>query len=317
MKRRRKFAIGMACALIGVGCSKSRTGVSEQEHLHADFLAHFEQVLKATESQGQQYIETLQHYQPQQGHCSADSLHSVASSIYLPKSAQRGNQVNCLMKFTQVLDRPWAAFHRDSGYVSWVYLYDNNTKSLRIYPATDPQVLFGDDLTFESFSFFKGAMAAYPKGAWSNIREDINGTGKILIYSQAIRFPGEKDAAVIGIDIQTNQILKQFQEKILAYADRVRSPHMFLMSYYHRDDSRLVAHEFSTNPRQWMVIKTADDIRVMQGHAKGTTLTALEKRVQHPLQPVTQKIQFHGEPFLCTFGRLNLLNIYSLLCVGL
>ena len=154
------------------------------------------------------------------------------SSFYVPKTAPKTPTLERFRIASRVLDSSFEKFHKETEFTSWHYVYDSDTKSLRIYPRTNPSSFFGEDLTFDSFSFFKLAVENFHLGVWGDLKEDIKGTGKIVIFSKAILLDGHKNMTVAGIDLHILSVFKHFGDKILEQAASRPSSHTFFLCIY-------------------------------------------------------------------------------------
>ena len=206
-----------------IACNDHTKMENEQTAIHGRFVSYFEKIFNDVELKTNSYVEFIQKNYLLSKDCANKMTTTTASSIYLPKSALVGPKLNCLNETTTKLESDWKSFYEKSGYVSWQYVYDDETKSFRIHPPTNPLSLYGDDLTFDSFNFFTNAVEHIPLGSWSNVRDDSNGTGKIIIFSRALKLNGNTHYTVVGIDVRLDQVLRAYHERIANFASEFRS----------------------------------------------------------------------------------------------
>ncbi len=315
MKYKMPLLTCMLIMFVLTACSRSHEIQNSQQELHKKFLQHCENILHATSTAGQEYIQILQNNYRTNQTCPETALKNELSSIYIPKSAKHGNQLNCLMQASQMLDNKWKRFYDTANYISWIYVYDNNTKGLRIHPATNPRSLFGDDLTFESFNFYKDAVAKFPMGSWSGARDDINGTGKIIIYSQALKLPKQDEYAVVGIDVKTEQILRPFHEEILDFSQQINSPHVFLITFMRRNQQYIPIHYFTTSPEKWSLLKSTYGEKLNIPKQEQAALASLEETaLKTPETILSKRLTLNHRKHLCSMFHVQMIAATSLLC---
>jgi hypothetical protein len=238
------------------------------------------------------------------------------SSFYMPSSATDKEKLIRFQQASKVLDPRWKILYDSTGYLSWLYAYDHESKGLRIYPATNTQAIFGPNLTFENFDFYKTAVSAYPNGRWTNVKEDINGTGRIIMYSQAVRLNSEStEYVVIAYDLQTDRLLKRFHEQILSLANIIGSNHIFFISYKPNGIQREIACEYSSNPNDWKAIKSQkgrllnisdnemDSIISMESNTTGSNTETWKANV------LINKMKFN-----CSLGYVTSIPVFTLFC---
>jgi hypothetical protein len=246
-----------------------------------------------------------------------DNLKNVSdlSSFYVPKSAPKSYLLKSVRLADQNLDKSFEAFQKKKNITSWHYVYDSDTKSLHIYPKTNPYSFFGEDLTFDSFSFFKLAVEHYPRGAWGELKEDMKGTGKIIIFSKAITLKHHKAPTVMGFDLHVSSLFKPFVEKFLALELNDTDKHVVFYAYIEGSNIRDIAYEFTTDPQKWKTLRPV--------HNTLPNIAESERAIFHHLQEQAglfpgrvfeAKIQMANLSYLCSVAKIPKLSISTFLC---
>jgi hypothetical protein len=185
----------------------------------------------------------------------------------------------------------------------------------RILPSANTRLLFGENLIFDSFSFYQDALAAYPRLGWTPVKEDINGTGRIVIATQAIRLPESSRYTVVAIDVRLNQLLKDRYPQIQAFAQRNHLGHVFVFSYYRKGASRTLVSDFSTDLTLWNQLKPQDNQPLHVNQDEANRLEHLEEQAAaHPLSVRMAELTLRGEPYLCGQSQVRSLPVFFLLC---
>jgi hypothetical protein len=297
------------------GCFSSYSLQKEQTELHKKAITHIDTQLSLVERKIDDYAEILKTHYPKTAKCGKKPLSSKIVSIYLPKSAKKGNNLNCLQTSASYLDLPWKEFYESTGFLSWLYVYDGLTKSLRIFPSTNTQAIFGNDLVFDSFDFYKISNEQYPQGTWSELKFDVNGTGRLLIRTKAVEFPKRKPRAIVSIDVKMDHLFRQFEADMLEFARKRQLKQLFLFSYQVQNEKRTVAHDFSTNPIEWRVLRSFQGGSLNILPQEKIQITTLEDKVEKSPQTTHfETLYFDKKKFLCSMIQIKKVKIYSLMC---
>lgn len=296
-----------------LGCS-SRERVNEHLVLHRDFAAFQEKLFTETEVRVGKYVQALLKNYVFKSNCQFDST-KAKSSIYVPKSGTKGNMFNCLMDAARTLDSLWEEDFSRIDYVSWFYFYDDLTKTLRIFPTTDTYALFGDDLSFSNFHFFKNAVEKFPLGAWSNTRVDVNGTGKIVIFSQALKVPGSSKYTVVSTDIRTSHIQRPFEGRLFEYSKKYSDAHAFMFAYHAILPTTSLAYEFSTDQTKWKMLMPLNGIRPRMNANEKAKFDELESsaKADHS-KVVSAKLAFDGREYFCSMSLQERMSLNTVFC---
>ena len=166
-----------------IGCAPSDF-VGEQEQISMELSQSIESSLQVTKNTVADFSKNLMQHVSDLKNCKKIKENKQYSSMYYPKSAIINQRTTCFVQATQLSEKDWYQFFQASDYVSWIYSFDAASKVKRITPAAKVKFLFGPDLMFDSFSFYKDAVAQYPMVTWTAVKEDINGTGRIIIATR-------------------------------------------------------------------------------------------------------------------------------------
>lgn len=320
MKLKIKTAINFVILyllFLSASCSSVNNMQNDLKSFHDFFLNNFESTISTVQNSGSQNIQELQKIFNDKQECFQNDMQSKISSIYIPKSSVKENRLYCTVKTVLNLENYWEKLYKKLGLLSWLYVYDHETKSFVIYPSTNTQLLYGDDLTFETFYFYKDAVANYPNGIWTGVRDDVNGTGKILIYSQAIKLSGNNKYTVLGIDMSLTKILDQYQSQILELSDKYNLNNVFIISYLKNKNKRHFVHEFSTNPKAFNTIYPMRWDLISMNQLGDKELSDLEATITKiPLKSMNIALSLADRKFYCGFGRIKSVNVYSLICAN-
>ena len=223
------------------------------------------------------------------------------STVYFPKRAKAAGIAN-IKNSVAFLDPLFNEFTGKHSFISWVYFYDNHTKMLLIHPATNAQVLFGEDLIFDEFDFYKTAVKQYPIGAFTDFKDDINGTGKIVIYTQAVKskaFPNSNFS--LSVDVGINRLFKNAVSASFAQDKSLSKRKYISIGYTKSGDSFFI------------VDKYAIDSGVFQPQVGNNLSTEAD------LIKAIQKLERDGSTlakgYICHLDKAAKVKLYSVFCV--
>lgn len=290
-------------------CDSNKQIFEDQKRTHREFESYFEKTFLKTEAKVDYYAKKLQEQYQLRGDCKYKK--PSKSSIYIPKSAKIGKKLDCFLEVSEKLDDEFEDFYNDLKIISWQYVYDGETKALRIHPATEPESLFGDDLTFDGFSFYKGALQNFPNGIWSDLKDDINGTGKILIYSKAFKLIESDNYSVVGIDLNTDELLKKNRHNIISFSKERKGKNILFKSYLKKGNRYQIIHNFSLIPSPPNVIFKADKT-VDEKFIKEVEQTSLGMKCDAKLKKT--RIRKFDSDFLCTYNCMFKYKVHMIFC---
>lgn len=310
-----KYTIAIAAflGLLVYGCI-GRTDIREkQSALHEAVTASMGKTLERTEKEVTRSTQAVvEEYV--KANCPPPKP-SKTSSVYLPKSVKTGKRLDCILNASHKLDATWSRLNDANDFYSWLYLYDSDSRALRIYPATNPKSLFGEDLVFDQFFFFKGAVTSYPKGSWTRVRPDINGTGKIIVYTQAFKLPGSETYATVSADLRSEALLRHEQERLIEAARTGGMEHLFVYGYQKDGDTRVVAHDFSSDPTKWRMLKSFSGTTLHLNYAEAASLAELEAQAEKKAgRAVRGNLSLDGVAHYCTIVWIENILLYSVMC---
>lgn len=245
-----------------------------------------------------------------------DTRKDALSSVYIPRSAHLSTRSDCFLEASQDLENEWNSFYQKEGYVSWIYAYDGVAKVKRILPIANTQTLFGDDLSFDKFSFYVDAAANYPKPTWTRVKEDINGTGRIVIGTEAFKVDEkDKDFVVVCADIRMESLSKRHLRDLHTFAQEYRLHHLFMYSYTIEGNRRRLVSDFTTNLALWSQIKPIDQHFLNIQSAQDAAIVAMEQDLQKKgARVVSKKVGLNQSEYFCSLSKSENLNIFTLIC---
>lgn len=177
--------------------------------------------------------------------------------LYVPKIAKQDSIPAFLKQSSHFYTLAEQAYQAVQVF-GFIYAFDNHSKSLLIYPKTEMKTLFGPNLDFTPFIFNQQALKAYPNMFFSDARNDINGTGKILILSQAKKNE-LGDHIVYAADLNSGR-MKEVMIDHLHELNQQGKKDFFFWIYSSTPKSRLGFIDYSNNKRLWLKVKQRDNI---------------------------------------------------------
>lgn len=315
MKSRVFIPLTLLFSLLFTSACTSKRLQKEQVELHKQVLEGMDKVLTRVEYEINTTAKlVLAAYNPKEK-CSSKWPKEQNSSFYLPASVRRGNHLNCIQKVSAQIEKPFKKFYESTDYLSWLYLYDSDSRALRLLPATSAQTLFGKDLVFDSFMFYELATKSYPKGVWVPIKFDVNGTGRIMIYSQAIKLPGTKNYTTLAADTQPEGLFRENRQHLISFATKNNVTHLFAYGYQIEDDRTIPAYDFSTNPSKWNILRTFSGVTVNTRPEEAPQLETLQKEAVEANGGVIGKvIQLDGVNHFCTQAMVPRVRLSTVIC---
>ncbi|MBI2343385.1 MAG: hypothetical protein HYV02_03470 [Deltaproteobacteria bacterium] len=305
---------GFLLSLCVMACANHAAVDNAQRRTHQSLLEDFHKALLTIQTVvDRETALLLERYDPQ-AHCASYDHVISQSSFYVPKSAVRGTALNCLAEVTAQFDEEWKALYERTHYISWMYVYDNATKATRLYPQTNTYALFGPDMAFESFYFYHGAVAQLPHGVWSGIRDDINGTGKIVIYSKALKCAHCRDYLVVAMDLRLDGISDRHRSQFVQFEKMIGGKKAVLFAYYRSESARELLYQQQSLDMPKRVAQDAS-WEAMGDLVDMTQLAALESSLGTDCRDVVQgRLTMTRAQYVCTMGCLTQWPAYMALC---
>lgn len=231
------------------------------------------------------------------------------SSVYVPKRSRKMHKQLLEMKsYFATLDKGFKDYVSSSSFLSWAYLYDSKTKLVMIYPSTNTQVLFGEDLIFDDFYFYKSAVSNYPNGVFSEIKDDINGTGKILIYTKMVKSESRPDSKfTVSLDVNISRLIKNSFSKEIVNSKSFRGKRFFAISYTEGASRIDVLDRYSVDPSVFNS-ETTDVFNESR-----ITIDWVSKLKANQLS--TEELKFNKVVYQCFFDQVKAVKFNVVFCV--
>jgi hypothetical protein len=210
---------------------------------------------------------------------------------------------------------PWNDVLNQMPYVSWMYAYDPTSATLRISPSSDTQTLFGSNLRFDKFDFYVNAQTHPNEIRWATkAKEDINGTGLILVGSRTVQVKNELQPPVVAADLNVNRILKSKAKDFLEYHDTDNLKELFVFLYTKQAEARFTAGQWAMDIHSFTTLKPneADILSVKENERP--PLIALESKATTSTEPVIAPVHLRGTDYLCSTSWIKRPNIYIWIC---
>lgn len=305
----------MICFLLVLSCSGKDNIIKKQINLHAEFSDYFRHsLIEASKTIDKNAEDIKQNYSL--SYCPEKYMVSEKSSIYIPKSAVVDAHLCNFLRATSIVEDGWLRSYKNNKFISWLYVYDANSKIVKIHPATNPISMFGEDLIFDTFHFYSGAVSSYPKGSWAKPKEDINGTGTILIYSKAVQLQNKPSKAVVAVDIRIKHFLDKYINAIVNFSEAQNINYLFVISYIKKDKDIILVNDFATNPIKWNAMIKGKIVKKWLKDSLIKQLSDLENEaVRSQGKPVYHTIIINDIKMDCSLSSINEeINMYTLFC---
>ena len=238
---------GTACTPRGLSLDHRKT----HEIVHNTYQA----ALTETENEISESAKVLEKCLQRDKNCSESVFFSL-SSIYVPNFSKRGEPLKKFLKISSPLEGRWDSFLKSHPFISWIYVFDVASAALRIAPATPTEMTFGKAMDFRKFEFYQSAESNFPGVAWQNkTKEDMSGTGLILIVSKAVKQRNGK-ILVASADIKVSSLAKGLQSQLDAYGAKTRAKGLLFFAYLKpKNHPRNLISEYATDEAEWLSVK--------------------------------------------------------------
>lgn len=321
-------------ALIGVplllaGCSMDRVS-RQQELLHLRVHEFYQRAFSDFESEIEESANLLEGAVQSKTKPINVRKKGLLSSVYVPNFSPRGVVLNQFLEKTNPLETRWDQFLSSHPYVSWLYIFDAASGAMRIAPATPTEITFGKSMDFSKFEFYESAVREYPKVAWQNkTKEDISGTGLILMASRAVKNSPNKVAQVISGDLKVSLISKSVQPLFNEFVSKSRTNGFHFFAYLKPEANiRSPISEYASDQAEWLSIRAFSNrdeeflrvsplaqSRLVSIEEKAIRLSEKNASAGHQKTTlVSGRIQLGNAPYHCSVSQLSKPKVLLWIC---
>ncbi len=246
------------CVAPLLGCNPERLS-HHHEELHSKVHQFYQDAFDGFESEIEGSAKLIERCLDSKSRCSANgSAPDQLSSLYVPDFSPKGSVLQRFKQISTPLEASWDAFLRAHPYISWFYVLDVLSGALRISPATPTDMTFGKSMDFKTFEFYESATREYPKVAWQKkTKEDMSGTGLILMASKAVKNLRGQVSHVISGDVKVSFMSKSVQPLFDEFVSRSRSKGFHFFAYLKPEHGlRSQISEYASDQAEWLSIKS-------------------------------------------------------------
>jgi hypothetical protein len=240
------------------GCSSDRVP-QDQKTLHVEVHRFYENAILEIENEIRTSARLLEQGLRENTLTSPVKrpVNDLLSSLYIPLFSKQDHSRDQFFKYSQPLEIRWDQFLKKHPFMSWVYTFHVQSGALRIAPATPTELTFGKSMDFKQFEFYQSAVEHYPEVTWLNTtKEDMVGTGQVLIVSQGIRSSEGRTTHVVGADVKVSALARSLHPLFNEFVTRNRSQGFHFFSYLKPEHHfRSPISEYATDEAEWLSIK--------------------------------------------------------------
>jgi len=287
-----------------------------QLDLHSEMHKYYGNILKSTEEILSESSKALEESFLKNQPCdpARQNRSEADSSFYVPLSSRESSDLDCFRSKSKSLEGIWNRALDAMPFISWIYSYDDYSGTLRIAPSTDTQTLFGKDLRFDKFSFNTAALAKNPEIAWGEgAKEDIIGTGLILIASKALTPLHHKSPLVVSVDLNVNRILKSKAKDFLQMRRDLDLQDLIVFLYTKTPSTRFAAGHWVIDENQWSTLKPTKGEILSVSENEYPSLKKLEDSAVVG-KVSSAKMNFRGSSHFCTMSRFETPSLFLWIC---
>ena len=315
MTSTRRYISLLCVCLVFLGCS-SQDVTREQKKIVSESARYVETIFQEVQSTTALFSEKLKQDAKTLKNCKKPKESGRYSSMYYPQSAVVNASTLCFSETTKLSEKEWFSFFKTHPYVSWIYAFNSYSRLKRITPAVKMNFLFGPDLVFSSFYFFRDAVRLYPKVTWTAVGEDTNGTGRIIAVTQAIKLPGShKFFTSMSIDVNLEKLFDKSFIKMRVFAQKNNIKHFFAFSYSKAPDGRIFIAKYTNDLSSWNMLAPKSKRLLDVTRKEAMTLRKFEHSVEEASTHVqTKRLSLRGKIYICTLARIRGFSLFTLAC---
>jgi len=318
-------------SISALGCNPERVSKHQQE-LHTQVHQFYESAFNEFQNEIGNSAQEIERCVNSKKECFSPSSNAdELSSVYVPEFSKKSAAVSAFKSVSRTLETHWEDFLKRHPYVSWLYILDATTGSLRISPATPTELTFGKSIDFRTFEFFASAQQDYPRVSWQKkTKEDISGTGLILMASKAVKKSHNEISHVISGDLKVSSIAKSVQPLFDEFVSKTRAKGFHFFAYLKPDNHfRSPISEYASDQAEWLSLRSFSNndseflhvtpmaqAKLLSIEEKARALSAriLKQTVPGPMY-VTGRVQLGQHPYHCSVSQLPNPQVILWICV--